>query len=165
MRKEEEIAKLLSQGTPPVELIQGGFARGTVYKVNRKLTKEATPTPRDLASPIMEEAGSVADPGLEADPEILEKKKAVRMAELDQQLAEIKQPLDFEPRLARIKRDVDALNKCVNHLIEDVEGSLFMRLHQSFECTCGAQGLLAAQVHCTVCGLERSYGWFPGESR
>ena len=47
------------------------------------------------------------------------------MAELDQQLAEIKQPLDFEPRLVRVERDVDALNKCVTHLIEDMDGVTF----------------------------------------
>lgn len=113
MRKEEEIAKLLSQGMSPVEVIKRGHARGTTYKVQRRLAQEATPTPEDSASPLTEEAGSVNDPGLEADPEILEKKKAVRMAQLDQQLAEIKQPLDFEPRVARIEKQVEALNVTV----------------------------------------------------
>ncbi len=125
MRKEEEIANLLAKGIPPVEVIRQGYARGTTYKVQRRLAQEATPTPGDSASPLTEAGGSVNDPGLDADPEILEKKKAVRMAQLDQQLAEIKQPLDFEPRLARMEKQVEALNQAVTHLIEDVDGVTF----------------------------------------
>ena len=93
--------------------------------MNGRLAQEATPTPRDSISPASGAVGAVTDPGLEADPEILEKKKAVRMAQLDQQLAEIKQPLDFEPRLARMEKQVEALNQAVTHLIEDVNGVTF----------------------------------------
>ena len=43
MKKEEEIAKLLSQGTPPVELIERGFVRGTVYKIAKRLAEKDAP--------------------------------------------------------------------------------------------------------------------------
>ena len=41
--KECEIAKLLLEGIPPVEIIHKGYARGTVYKVNRRVKEGGTP--------------------------------------------------------------------------------------------------------------------------
>ena len=35
--KEKETEQLLDEGSTPVELIQSGFKRGTVYKVSRRL--------------------------------------------------------------------------------------------------------------------------------
>ena len=164
MGKEQEIAKLLSQGTPPVELIQRGFARATVYKVNRRLAQERTPTPGDSASSVPGAADSVTDMTLEADPEILELKKALRMAQLERQLAEIKAPIDLEARLVRLEEHVAALLEAVDNLIEDVKGSPLMSIRQRFKCSCGNGGLVAVRVHCTACGSETRCDWFPDEA-
>ncbi len=122
MKKEEEIARLLSQGTQPTELVRKGYNRSTVYKVARR---ERTPTPQDPASPIAGAADLVADAKLEADPEIMERKKAVRMAQLDLQLAEIRAPIDLEARLVTVEEHVAALLEAVTHLVEDIWGVPF----------------------------------------
>lgn len=115
MKKEEEIASLLSQGIQPAELVRRGYPKSTVYKVARRIAKEAIPISGDPASPVPGAADSVDDPALEADPDILELKKAVRKAQLEWQLAEIRAPIDLEARLARVE-------EAVNNLIADVWG-------------------------------------------
>ena len=171
MAKENEIARLLSEGIAPAELVRRGYTRSTVYKVNKRLQQPSTPEQPGTA----QENGdtkAVADPelnpALEADPEIMGLKKAIRKAELEQQLADLQAPTRFEPRLSTVEKTVSSIATAVKGMLEDledlrlrVEGSPFSGLREKFRCSCGQTGLVAAAVVCTSCGAETTYGWRP----
>ena len=165
VRKEEEIAKLLSQGTPAAELVHQGYSRGPVYKVARCLAEGGTSNQQHLAGPEPDATDPVADSAVEADPEILALKKALRKAQLDRQLAEIRAPIDLETRLAKIEEEVAVLVASIGHLNQQARGSLLVEIRQRFECSCGANGLVAAKLRCTACGSESDYGWWPKGSK
>jgi hypothetical protein len=144
MGKEEEIAKLLSQGTLPAELVRQGHSRGTVYKVARRLAERGTTAPHHSDSRASEASNSAYDSALEADPEILDLKKELRKAQLERQLAEMRAPIDLEDRLAKIEKDMQGLVGRFTHLNDKIEGSLLLGLRRVFKCACGKQGLVAA---------------------
>ena len=89
MSKEEEIAKLLTEGKTPQELVSLGYSRGWVYRVNARLKPEGS-TPK--------EGEGILDVGIdstvESDPEVLELKKALRKAQLERQIAEVSGPVE-----------------------------------------------------------------------
>ena len=87
MVKEEEIAGLLSQGIAPAELVRKGYARGIVYKVRGRLEQPGTAQEKGDTTVVTD---SGLDPALEADPEIMELKKALRKVELERQIEEIR---------------------------------------------------------------------------
>ena len=117
--KEEEIAQLLREGTPPVELIRGGYARATVYKVFRRLKKEGivvpAPVNRSSTTPV-----SKPDPSLEDDPDVFDLRKAVRKAELEKQLGQIIEQPDLAGRLAKVEVELDQAWDIILHLQEEV---------------------------------------------
>ena len=168
MGKESEIAGLLSQGIPPSELVRKGLTRSTVYKVAKRL-QERTPEQPGTAQGDTDGAKAVTgydlDPALEADPEIVELRKSIRKAELEQQLADLKAPTRFEPRLLMLEKTVGEMAEAVTGLINDldeveqqVEGSPLSGLRKKFRCSCGQTGLVAASVVCTSCGAQTTYG-------
>ena len=166
--KEAEVARLLSEGIAPAEVVRRGYNRSTVYKVNKRLQQPSAPNNEDGAKAITD---SGLDPVLEADPEIMELRKAIRRAELEQQLADLKAPTRFEPRLVTIEKTAASITKAVEGMLEDledleqqVEGSPFSGLREEFRCECGAKGFVQARVCCTACGQEAGYGWWPQES-
>ncbi len=108
-KKEEEIGRLLSQGASPAQLIRQGYGRSTVYKVSRRLSKEAT-TPLSPASAATSAIDSALDPTLEADPEIVELKKTLRKAQLQRQMAEVKAPIDLQAQLKGLEEEMKALS-------------------------------------------------------
>ena len=112
MAKESEIAALLSQGIAPAELVSKGYARGTVYKVRGRLEQPSTAQENGDTTVITD---SGLDPALEADPEIVELRKSIRKAELEQQLADLKAPTRFEPRLLTIEKTVSSITTAVKH--------------------------------------------------
>ena len=165
MAKENEIAGLLSQGIAPADLVRQGYARGTVYKVRRRLEQPGTAQENGGTTAV---ADSDMDPALEADPEIMDLKKAIRRAELEQQLADIQAPVRFEQRLATGEKTVASITTAVEGLIQEmedvrqrVEGSPLSGLREKFRCSCGQTGLVAANVVCTSCGAGTTYGWQP----
>ena len=95
--KEKQIAKLLREGKKPADLVHQGFSRGAVYKTNRRL-QHGSATPSDPST----------TPGfkVENDPEAIQLKKAVRMAELQRQLGEIEQPVELVDRIAKLEEEV-----------------------------------------------------------
>ena len=96
--KEEEIARLLSNGRTPAELIRQGHSRGTVYKVAKRMAGGGT-------SQDASQTGSVGvglDPEIESDPEILEFKKNLRKAQLERAIAEVRAPIDLTARLSKL---------------------------------------------------------------
>ena len=168
MVKEADIARRLSEGIAPAELIRSGYARGTVYKVRRRLEQPGTAQENGDTTAVTD---SGLDPALEADPEIVELRKSIRKAELEQQLADLKAPTRFEPRLVTVEKTVSSITTAVKGMLEDlvdlrheVEGSPLSGLRHRFDCECGANGSVVARVCCTGCGREASYGWWPVES-
>ena len=160
--KEVEIARLLSEGTPPAELIRQGHARGTVYKVSRRRRAEHAALEPDGQAP------GASDPAVEDDPEVVALKKALRMAQLERQLSEVKGPTDLDIRLSALDEGVDELYEWLNKtsgahvkLKARVDGSPLAGIRKRFHCSCGAAGLVAATVVCTSCGLEQQQGWWP----
>lgn len=164
--KEEEIARFLSEGSTPSELVKRGFARGTVYKVARLIGKKSS------GEGISNDDHTPTDAEIESDPEIVRLRKDLRKAELERKLAELNGPILFEPRLAHVESELKEFDDTLSDLYETIEtmnvaarGSPLTGLRENFTCSCGAKGMVAAQIQCTACGRERSYGWFPKEPR
>ena len=160
--KESEIAKLLVEGTPAAELVQQGYARGTVYKVAGRMKKNGSSSPVD-SNPFSSPVDPHLDPALETDPEIIKLRKAVRKAELDKQLLQITGQPDLSSRIIFLESQIVDLANTVLSLEARLDASPLEGLRHQFECECGAKGLVAATIQCTACGDETSYGWFPGE--
>ena len=104
--KEGEIAQLLREGTLPVELVRRGYARGTVYKVSGRLKKEGSIL-QTQTNQSAKDLLSKPDPTLQADPEIIELKKAVLKAELQKKLAQIGEQPDLLMRLVKLEVELD----------------------------------------------------------
>ena len=162
--KQEEIAKLLSDGVPPAELVRQGYTRGTVYKISGLLCKGRT-TPLSETRPEPTDVFPDLDPSLEADPEIVELRKAVRRAELEKQLGQIKERPEFLTRLINSEQHLEELFETVLLLQTEIDATPISGLQNRFQCGCGAQGLVAAKICCTECGNESSYGWFPEQPK
>ena len=168
MKKEEEIARLLTDGAQPAELVRQGYARGTVYKVNRRLNQDsaslALRRDTETASEVIPH-----DESIETDPEVVGLKKALRKAQLERQLTELKAPIEMERRLDTLERKVSESISEMGELLwevkENVDGCPVGGLRGRFRCSCGALGLVAARVICTRCDAEMTYGWFPGSQR
>ena len=158
--KEEEIAQALSQGIPAADLVRQGYPKSWTYAVARRLREGgSTPLPQPDTNNAPLPAGS--DTTLEADPEIIELKKAIRKAELEKQLAEVSGPPEGLERLAALEKQAAELASAVKDVEADVESCPLNGLGYSFECSCGAVAEVSAVVRCTACGRETSYGWFP----
>lgn len=113
--KEEEIARLLSNGRTPAELIRQGHSRGTVYKVAKRLAEGGTRQGAGQSGSL----GVGLDPEIESDPEILEFKKQLRKAQLERAIAEVRAPLDLKARLSKLEKAVNELTEVVISLVEE----------------------------------------------
>ena len=157
--KEEEIGRLLAEGNKPAELIQRGFKRGTVYKVNRRLQTAGTPPDfgeRDV------------DASIENDPSVVSLKKALRESQLSREIDEVKGLPSSEGRLLALEVKVDELEATLDEAIDayqslkaGINGSPLRGLRENFKCECGETGLVAVKVECTRCSRETTYGWRP----
>ena len=159
--KEEEIAGLLMNGSKPAELVHQGHARGTVYKVARRLREGSTP-PQTGAT---DRTGD--DQDVERDPEIVDLRKALRKAELERQIAGLNEPSKLEERLEALENEVKLLDDALSGTTEaylslesELDGSPLLGLRKNFKCSCGAKGMVATKVECTSCGGEVSWGWW-----
>ena len=101
----------------------------------------------------------------------MELKKALRKAELERQIEEIRGPSSTESRLLALEEKAETLEAALADVIDDhhgleqrVDGSPLSGLRERFECSCGAEGIVAARVVCTSCGRETSHGWWPKNS-
>lgn len=167
--KEAKIAQLLAQAKIPGDLVGQGYARGTVYKVARRL-RGGTPPGRTGTAPQARDMAEV-DPSVEADEEIRELKKRLRKAQLEQQIAELRAPLELETRMKALEDKVGTFDEwaeagdtelaAVQHKLG---GTPMAGLRDRFKCSCGANGLVVVQVACTACGTEKRYGWWPSSA-
>ena len=121
-------------------------------------------TPPVMPGSALATAGALTDPALEADPDVKELKKAVRMGELKRQLEEISGLPGTAERLEKLEKRVRDLHHTVSELELTLGDSPLAGIRGEFECGCSAEGLVAVQVRCTACGHETSYGWFPSET-
>ena len=160
--KEEEIAQLFSQGTSAVDLVRLGFARGTVYKVAKRLLGQSTPLPGTPATKIPDLRIA---PEIEGDPEIVELKKVIRKAELERQLAELNGSTGLDEHVKSLEKALGVLAEQTETLQVVVDASPLSGLGLEYKCTCGAEGMVASKIECTACGKETSYGWFSKERK
>jgi hypothetical protein len=83
---------------------------------------------------------------------------------------------DLEARVALVSWDVlddsaedylvDRVRNAESQIVELealVKGDPLAGLRETFVCSCGEKGQVAAKHHCTVCGTETSRGWLPNE--
>ena len=101
MAKSNEIIKLLAQGKTSGEIIGMGYKKGTVYSTQRKWRQgkaEASSRVNKVSiSPNESNHQSIsALADIESDPEIVQLKKEIRIAELNRQLAKAKAPSEVE---------------------------------------------------------------------
>ena len=151
--KEQEIAKLLSEGKQAADLVRQGYSRGTVYKVARRLNNGGT-TPQ--APDVVASSSRVED-----DPEIVGLKIAIRKAELEAQLGQVDVPVDIVDKVRKMEKEINELSVRIAYLHEQFEASSLTGIRREFECSCGSTGTVAVNVECTVCGGETRYGWWP----
>jgi len=117
MSKGEEIIKLLVQGKTSLEIINMGYKKGTVYSAQRNWRKGEDNIPvvgndrRDEASPLLAPQFTNKLQDIESDPEIIQLKKEIRIAELQKHLNRAKAPNDIDiimaaaQELGQVRRD------------------------------------------------------------
>lgn len=113
--KEKEIARLLSGGRTPAELIRDGYSRSTVYKIAKRVAGGGTSKGSGQSGFV----GVGLDPEIESDPEILEFKKRLRKAQLERAIAEVRAPMDLGGRVRTLEKTVGELTELVLDLVEE----------------------------------------------
>ena len=113
--KEKEIASLLSEGNQAAELVRQGYARGTVYKVAQRLGHAST-------TPFVGTGGDASDWNVENDPDVIQLRKAIRMAELQRQLEEIEPSVELVDRITKLEEEVSWLRDGLQYLYGESEG-------------------------------------------
>ena len=101
MDKSDKIVQLLNEGKNSCEIITMGYKKGTVYSTQRKWRqRNVKPTHRVnevTTGRITSNQRSITESiDIESDPEIVQLKKEIRMAELNRQLAKAKAPSEVE---------------------------------------------------------------------
>ena len=101
MAKSDEIIKLLAEGKTSGEIIAMGYKKGTVYSTQRKWRRGKAEASSIVNKGSKNPAGSnqqsiSALSDIESDPEIVQLKKEIRIAELNRQLAKAKAPSEVE---------------------------------------------------------------------
>ena len=136
-----QIKKLLLERNSSRQVIDLGYAPGSVYKVQRQIRRDQnsngpkTVTKEHIAPPAigrnsgasgtsgdLEREAQYAD--LDADPEIAALKKQIRKAQLERELAEMRAPIDLEARLAAVERKVREQEATIGDIIECVTGDV-----------------------------------------
>ena len=119
MTKEEEIRQLLAQGASKADLVRRGYARGTVYKVGRRLANESTP--RSLAADTngkdSRHASMPSPMKPSADPEISDLQREVQKAKLEVELSRVR---DEGVSSEQLRREVRRLEEWVVRTISDL---------------------------------------------
>ena len=104
----DEILQLLIEGKNSNEIISMGYKKGTVYSTQRKWRQGKIKTPPDvesIATPSNTPRARASQPTnapleIESDPEIVQLKKEIRIAELQKQLDRAQAPSEIEILIA-----------------------------------------------------------------
>jgi hypothetical protein len=76
--------------------------------------------------------------------------------------AAMKQREAGPPGLPELLEQLQALSGKVDSIIANLEGTVGFGARRTFVCkSCQSQGHVAARLHCTVCGGENWWGWWP----
>jgi len=66
------------------------------------------------------------------------------------------------PELPKLLEQLQALSGKVDSIIANLEGTVGFGARRAFVCkNCQSQGHVVARLHCTVCGGENWWGWWP----
>jgi len=138
MKLADHVESLLRQGHRPKELIELGFSKNIVTRMSRKLRAEkASKSKANITRAIQTNVESLKEPPPQESASL--------------QLAK------FEERL----KIVETLAKKITDLEARLGGTPLLGIRQRFQCQCGATGLVAVHVKCTVCNRETYLGWWP----
>ncbi|HZA21284.1 MAG TPA: hypothetical protein VFA32_01535 [Dehalococcoidia bacterium] len=67
-----------------------------------------------------------------------------------------------QQQLDELMGQVKDLNARVNSLLHSLQGTVGVGARHSFVCrNCRSKGQVAARLHCTSCGEENWWGWWP----
>jgi len=148
MKMREHVRLLLKQGRSPKELIELGFPKAVVTKVQRQLkTEKAALQPKTAKSRGDGKGQPQAPAG-----------SAAQIATIEPKLASV------ESEIRELETRVEVLEATGTN-VKDMEARLdntpAVGLRYRFKCDCGASGLVALHIQCTKCGRETRWGWFP----
>ena len=148
MRVTEHIKILLENGHKPKELIELGFSKTTVTRVQRQLRKEKATSPTKApAQPVEAEhsaRGPVSTPG--------------DVANIQQRLESVERIIhEIRERCEALETQGEELQELKDRLF----GTPALGLKNRFTCSCGASGFVALLIKCTKCDREIWRGWFP----
>jgi len=127
--------------------------------------------------PVVSEALSaeaVPPTELAQDPDILQHRKALALANYRQAIRRALEPTELEKGLAALEKQMAALNERVDRMGErldevfgkfkalrdELDADPASNLGTEFTCEgCGASGLVAVRIRCTRCGVEDWWGY------
>jgi hypothetical protein len=142
MKANQQVECLLRKGHKPKELQDLGFSKHLITRVKNRLKEEkAASELKDQQAQSKSQDSSQHRQGDSSDESALG----------DSTLK------DICARLAAL----EALPDKVRDLETRLSGTPLLGLKRSFQCQCGASGMVSVPIKCTSCGVETSRGWFP----
>ena len=87
---------------------------------------------------------------------------ASRVSQLEEE--EVRRGQVTQQRLDELMAQVKDLSARVNSLANSLQGTVGFGARHSFVCrNCQSKGQVAARLHCTSCGQENWWGWWPAQ--
>jgi len=122
--------------------------------------KPVSVTPTSIEEIRARKSGIMAEPGpAPRSPEDSVAQLASRVAQLEK---EVKRGQVAQQHLDELMGQVKDLSAKVNSLVTSLQGTVGFGARQSFICrNCQSKGQVAARLHCTSCGEENWWGWWP----
>ena len=151
MKVTKHVEQLLRQGRSARELIELGFPKAVVTRVQRQLRAQKTGL-RPKVPKGGTEAKSHPQPSAASSAE---------MALMQQKLASLESDLQKLGRRIEVLEATGAKGVSLEGIEARLNGTPALGLRHRFKCDCGASGLVALHIQCTKCGRESWWGWFP----
>jgi hypothetical protein len=81
---------------------------------------------------------------------------------LDQLETAMQQTGQLQQQYQGLVAQLQAMNLRVESLMNSLQSTVGFAAHQTFVCSsCRSQGYVATRLHCTTCGEESWWGWWP----
>jgi hypothetical protein len=122
--------------------------------------KPVNVTPTSIEEIRARKGKMTSEPGPEArSPKGSVDQLADRVSQLEE---EVRRGQVAQQQLDELVGQVKDLNAKVNSLLNSLQGTVGFGARQSFVCrSCQSKGQVAARLHCTSCGEENWWGWWP----
>jgi hypothetical protein len=122
--------------------------------------KPVSVTPTSIEEIRARKGRMLSEPGPEdKPPEDSIEQIASRVSQLEE---EIKRGQVTQQYLDDLVGQVKDLSDKVNSLVSSLQGTVGFGARHSFICrNCQSKGQVAARLHCTSCGEENWWGWWP----